>query len=227
MVEAINKLYHNIGSDEFKEALEKVTPEAWERWLKNKDEYYKKCKRHISLAVRHYAMTTPIPPKDIEGQANLIFCITCLRWDPNGKASLPTYVSSQLDRLGPYLVRLEAKHKNNITQVSAETNKKDPNDSKKGVLEIIGEMDPDNTLMSYMEKASADVKELYLKLHEGWYERKSKGGNSRPITAVGLYRSKVFAWDLRRCMNALTGLTQVLDAWRYGLPFYGCALLSA
>lgn len=220
MVEAINKLFHNIDCDEFKATLECITQEDWDRWLAHKGEYYALCKDNIKYAVAHYASITPIPPEDIEGQANLYFCIACLRWNPNGAASLPTYVTSQLRRIGPYLVRPEARHKDNVTEMFDKKENK-----TKSMMEIIGETDPDNTLLEYVEKAGPDVKELYVKLHDGWYARVSKGGSSRPITAVGLYRSKVFNWNLVRCANALKGLTQALDAWRYSKSYRGYAKL--
>lgn len=218
--EELRKLYHDISIEQFSAIVKDIPQEAWDRWLAHKDEYYKMCKEHIGYKVRHHARNTPINPKDIEGAANLIFCIACLRWDPEGPASLPTYVANQLGYLSGYFVGPETKHKNNITAVEVDG-------KRESILDIVGSMDPDNSLVEYIEKAGPDVKELYTKIHEGWYERKTAYGSSRAISAVGLYRSKVFGWNLVRCQNALKGLQQALDAWQRGKEYKGYAALMA
>lgn len=224
MQEKLRQLYHHISPEEFNRIVQTIIaehPEAWERWVKNKDEYYRQCKRHISYAVAHYASTTPIPPKDIEGTANLYFCIACLRWDPNGTASLPTYVAHQLGYLSGYLVGKEAKHKNNTTTVEVDG-------KKESILDLLGAVDPDSSLVDYIKKAGSDVLTLYTAINDGYYERKSKSGSVRPISAVGLYRSKVLDWNnLIRYENALKGLKQALDAWRYGKEYKGYARLMS
>lgn len=219
--EQLRELYHHITTETFAEIVASVEPEVWDRWMKNKDEYYRQCKKHISYAVAHYASKTPISPKDIEGTANLYFCIACLRWDPNGKASLPTYVANQLGYLSGYLVGKEARHKNNVTTVEVEGGKYE------SILDTLGSVDPDNTLTEYIEKAGPDVLKLYRAINDGYYERKSKSGESRAISAVGLYRSKVLDWDsLPRYQNALTGLKQALSAWQTGKEYKGYTALS-
>ena len=222
MQEKLRQLYHHISPEEFNRIVQTIRaehPEAWERWVKHKEEYYRQCKRNISFAVAHYASTTPIPPKDIEGTANLYFCIACLRWDPNGAASLPTYVTHQLGYLSGYLVGSEAKHKNNTTSTEVDG-------KKESILDILGAVDPDSNIVDYIKKAGPDVLALYTAINDGYYERKSKSGSARPISAVGLYRSKVLDWNnLIRYENALKGLQQALDAWRYGKEYKGYAQL--
>lgn len=215
----LRQLYHNISAQEFISIIKEVSPDTWQRWLDNRDTYYRMCKKHINYAVAHYASRTPIPPKDIEGEANLIFCIACLRWDPNGSASLPTYVAHQLGYLSGYLVRREASHKNNVTSIETEA-------GRESILDILGKVDPDSSLLEYIEKAGPDVLSLYKAIQEGYYTRKTQSGSSRPISAVGLYRSKVLGWDsIFRYQNALKGLKQALDAWRYGKEYKGYATL--
>lgn len=216
----LRELYHNISAQEFASIVKEIPSDAWDRWIANRDQYYKMCRKHINYAVAHYASSTPIPPKDIEGTANLFFCIACLRWDPNGTASLPTYVARQMGYLSGYLVGREARHKNNVTSIEVDG-------SRASILDILGEMDPDNSLLEYVEKAGPDVFRLYTAIHEGYYIRKTTSGNSRPISAVGLYRSKLFDWNLVRCQNALKGLAQALDAWRYGKEYKGYATLMS
>lgn len=215
----LRQLYHNISAQEFCSIIREVTPETWQRWLDNKDTYYKMCKKHINYAVAHYASRTPIPPKDIEGEANLIFCIACLRWDPNGSASLPTYVAHQLGYLSGYLVRREASHRHNVTSIETES-------GPESILDILGKVDPDNSLLEYIEKAGPDVLSLYKAIQEGYYTRKTQSGASRPISAIGLYRSKVLGWNsILRYQAALKGLKRALDAWRCNKDYKGYAVL--
>lgn len=221
MQEELRQLYHHISPAEFKAIVKDIPREAWDRWQQHKDEYYRMCKKHISYAVAHYASSTPIPPKDIEGTANLYFCIACLRWDPNGAASLPTYVAHQLGYLSGYLVGREARHKNNVTAIEVDG-------TKESILDILGAADPDNSLVEYIEKAGPDVLNLYKAIEDGYYARKTKSGSSRAISATGIYRAKLFDWSLVRCQYALKGLQQALDAWRYGKEYKGyAAVLTA
>lgn len=221
MIEEINKLYHDIDIAEFRDVLDSVDRETWNRWLLHKNEYYNMCRKQIRFAVAHYARQTPIPPEDIEGHANMFFCIACLRWDPEKEASLPTYVANQLRRLGGYLVRPEARHKNQFSTIVTD---KGPQDA----LSLIGTDDPDNTVIEYVRRAGQDAADLYDALASGRYQRTSKGGNSKSITAVGLYRSKAFPWkNLARYENALKALKAALDAWAYGKSFIGFAKLAS
>ena len=147
MQEKLRQLYHHISPEEFGTIIRSIQaehPEAWERWIQHREEYYKRCKRHIGFAVAHYASTTPIPPKDIEATANLYFCIACLRWDPNGAASLPTYVAHQFGYLSGYLVGKEAKHKNNTTSIEVDG-------KKESILDLLGAVDPDSNLIDYIK----------------------------------------------------------------------------
>ena len=224
MQASLRQLYHHISSVEFSAIVRSIRaehPEVWNRWVEHKEEYYKQCRKQIDFAVAHYASRTPIPPKDIEGAANLYFCIACLRWDPNGIASLPTYVANQLGYLSGYLVGREAKHKNNTTSIEVDG-------KKENILDILGAVDPDSDLVDYIKKSGSDVLALYTAINDGYYERKSKSGSVRPISAVGLYRSKVLDWNnLIRYENALKGLKQALDAWRYGKEYKGYAQLMS
>ena len=216
----LRELYHHISAEHFHDIISRVDPKDWERWQANKDEYYKQCKRLIKFKTAHYANATPISSQDIESTAALYFCIACLRWDPEGAASLPTYVANQLGYLSGYLVGKEARHKDNVTTVEVDG-------KQESVLELLGEVDPDNTLLQYIEMSGPDVLKLYKAIAEGYYARRTQSGSARPISAVGLYRSKVLGWDsLPRYQNALRGLQQALHAWQTGQNYKGLATIS-
>lgn len=206
--------------EDYKEHLSEIPPEVWERWEKNKDTYYAQCRKVIDYAVYYYGSRTPMPPDEIQARANLIFCIACLRWDPNGAASLPTYVATQLRRLTGTDIRVESKHKNNDTTGSS------PSGDRVDLLTLIGKPDERDTLREYVVKAGSDAIRLYDACIEGWYDRKSNAGARRPITAHGLYLAHVLPWTCKeRYESALGGIKAAANAWRKGKDFKAHAVL--
>ena len=143
--------------EKYNAALAAVTPEVWARWEANKEAYYKKCQKVIDYAIYYYGSRSPMGADEIRARANLIFCIACLRWDPEGDAALPTYVAKQLMRLSGTDIRVESKHKNNFSQGASADG-----EGKVDILTLIGRPDDRDTLREYVEKAGKDAVALYV-----------------------------------------------------------------
>lgn len=206
----------------FTAAFNNISPETKERWEANKDIYYEKCRKVIDYAVYYYGSRTPMSSEELRARANLIFCISCLRWDPNGEAALPTYVATQLRRLSGTHIRVESKHKNNHSQGMA------PDGSGTvDLLSLIGQPDERDTLREYVEKAGSDAVLLYDTCINGWYDRKSNTGARHPITPRGLFLARALPWTRpERYASALEGIKAAAKAWRTGSDFKGYAVLS-
>lgn len=203
-------------------ALNGVTPEIWERWESHKEEYYKKCQKVIDYAVYYYGSRTPMGSDEIRARANLIFCIACLRWDPDGDAALPTYVATQLRRLSGTDIRVESKHKNNFSQGASADG-----EGKVDLLTLIGKPDDRDTLREYVEKAGKDAVALYDACISGWYDRKSNTGARRPITPRGLFLARALPWTCKeRYASALEAIKAAANAWREGRDFKGYVFLK-
>lgn len=212
--QSLTFLYH----DDYKEQLGNVPQEAWDRWDAHKDEYLAKCKRTIDYAVYYYSTRTPMGVDELRSRAYMIFCIACLRWDPNGEAALPTYVGTQLRRLAGTDIRVESKHKDNRTTCGE--------DGETQLLNLIGKPDDVDTLREYVALAGNDAIALYDKCIEGWYQRSSQAGMRRPITARGLFTSKVLPWTCpKRYEEALDAIKEAAIAWRSGKNYVGRASL--
>lgn len=212
------ELYHS----NYQEYLPKIPATVWERWEAHKDEYYRQCQKVIDYAVYYYSSRTPMTAAELKSRANLIFCIACLRWDPNGSAALPTYVATQLRRLSGTDIRVEAKHRNNRTA----GHRADDEDSI-DLLTLIGKPDEGDSLREYVERAGKDPISLYDKCISGWYARNSNSGTRRPITARALHLSHVMPWTCKeRYEQALGGIREAAKAWRSGEDFKGYAVIS-
>lgn len=208
--------------ENYRSYLSEISPEVWERWNKNKDAYYAQCRKVIDYAVYYYGARTPMAPDEIRARANLIFCIACLRWDPDGDASLPTYVATQLRRLSGTDIRVESKHKNNFSQGQSPDG-----EGHVDLLTLIGKPDERDTLREYVVKAGIDATSLYDACVAGWYDRKSSAGSKRPITPRGLLLSRVLPWTSKeRYASALADIKAAADAWRKGLDFEGIPSLQ-
>lgn len=208
--------------EKFIEAFRNISPEVKARWEAHKDEYYAKCSKVIEYAVYHYAARTPMGADELRARANLIFCIACLRWDPDGDAALPTYVARQLLRLSGTDIRKESKHKNNRTQGTSADG-----EGTVDILTLIGRPDDRDTLREYVEKAGGDAVALYDVCINGWYDRKSKTGSRRPVTPKGLFLARALPWTCQeRYANALAGIKAAAKAWRTGADFKGYAVLT-
>lgn len=204
--------------EDYRPHLSEISPEVWERWDKNKDIYYAQCRKVIDYAVYYYGSRTPMSPDEIRARANLIFCIACLRWDPEGDAALPTYVATQLRRLSGTDIRVESKHKNNFSQGSSQDG-----EGRVDLLALIGKPDERDTLREYVVRAGTDATALYDACVAGWYDRKSSAGSKRPITPHGLLLSHVLPWTSKeRYASALSGIREAADAWRKCKDFMGC-----
>lgn len=208
--------------EKYKAALAAVPAEVWKRWEEHREEYYRQCHNVIDYAVYHYGTRTPMGADELRARANLIFCIACLRWDPSGKASLPTYVAKQLMRLSGTDIRVESKHKNNRSQGPS-----GDGDGAVDLLTLIGQPDEKDTLREYVEKAGKDAILLYDTCISGWYDRKSNTGARRPITPRGLFLARALPWTCKeRYEYALDAIRAAADAWRKGKDFKGYALLN-
>lgn len=208
--------------DDYKEHLSEISPEVWQRWEQNKEAYYAQCKKVIDYAVYYHSSLTPMSADELEARANLIFCIACLRWDPNGDAALPTYVATQLRRLTGTDIRVESKHKNNVTKGSSSDG-----EGTVDLLTLIGKPDEKDTLREYVVKAGADATTLYDACIAGWYDRKSNAGSKRPITPRGLFLARVLPWTCKeRYESALCGIKAAADAWRKGKDFRAYAVIK-
>lgn len=208
--------------EDYKEHLDDIPAEVWDRWDKNKDKYYAQCKKVIDYAVYYYSSRTPMGADEVLARANVIFCIACLRWDPNGDAALPTYVATQLRRLSGTDIRVESKHKNNCT-----TGMSADGEGKVDLLTLIGLPDERDTLREYVVKAGKDATLLYDACINGWYDRKSNTGSKRPITPKGLFLARVLPWTCQeRYATALKGIKAAASAWREGKDFKGYAILN-
>lgn len=207
--------------EDYQQHLKDVPPEVWARWYANRDSYYAQCKHVIDYAVFYYGSRTPMAPDELRARANMIFCIACLRWDPDGTAALPTYVASQLQRLSGTDIRVESKHKNNVTKGPSSEG-----DGSLDLLNLIGKPDERDTLREYVAKAGDDAVKLYDACIEGWYDRKSNAGAKRPITPRGLFLAHVLPWTCKeRYECALNGIQAAADAWRQGKDFKAHAIL--
>jgi len=208
--------------EKYNAALAAVTPEVWARWEANKEAYYKKCQKVIDYAVYYYGSRSPMGADEIRARANLIFCIACLRWDPEGDAALPTYVAKQLMRLSGTDIRVESKHKNNFSQGASADG-----EGKVDILTLIGRPDDRDTLREYVEKAGKDAVALYDACIRGWYDRKSNTGARRPITPRGLFLARALPWTCKeRYASALEAIKAAANAWRTGSDFKGYAILN-
>lgn len=208
--------------EKYIKALKAVSPETWSRWEAHREEYYRQCSKVIDYAVYHYGTRTPMGSDELRARANLIFCIACLRWDPEGGAALPTYVAKQLLRLSGTDIRVESKHKNNRTQ-GASTDGEGTVD----ILTLIGQPDEKDTLREYVAKAGKDAIALYDACINGWYGRKSNTGARRPITPRGLFLAKALPWTCKeRYAYALEAIRAAANAWREGKDFKGYAQLN-
>lgn len=208
--------------EKFENALKSVPADVLARWEAHKDEYYVQCRKVIDYAVYHYGSRTPMGTDELRARANLIFCIACLRWDPNGNAALPTYVAKQLLRLSGTDIRKESKHKNNCT-----TGMSADGDGKVDLLTLIGRPDDRDTLREYVEKAGKDCVLLYDACISGWYDRKSNTGARHPITPRGLFLARALPWTCKeRYAVALEGIKAAANAWREGKDFKGYAILN-
>lgn len=215
----ISDLYRE-DYEKYYAALNAVTPEIWARWEANKEIYYKQCQKVIDYAVYYYGSRSPMGADEIRARANLIFCIACLRWDPEGDAALPTYVAKQLMRLSGTDIRVESKHKNNFSQGASADG-----EGKVDILTLIGKPDDRDTLREYVEKAGSDAIRLYDACLEGWYDRKSNTGARRPITPRGLFLARVLPWNYKeRYASALEAIKAAAKAWRTGADFKGYAV---
>jgi len=207
--------------EKYNAALKAVTPEVWARWEANKEAYYKKCQKVIDYAVYYYGSRSPMGADEIRARANLIFCIACLRWDPEGDAALPTYVAKQLMRLSGTDIRVESKHKNNFSQGASADG-----EGKVDILTLIGKPDDRDTLREYVEKAGKDAVALYDACISGWYDRKSNTGARRPITPRGLFLARALPWTCKeRYASALEAIRAAANAWRTGADFKGYVVL--
>ena len=219
-MEIENRPSTGLYREDYRSHMHEIPAEVWERWEQNKEIYYAQCKKVIDYAVYHFGGRTPMPPDEIRARANMIFCIACLRWDPDGEAALPTYVATQLRRLSGTDIRVESKHKNNDTKSSS------PNGDTVDILTLIGRPDERDTLREYVIKAGADAVKLYDACIEGWYDRKSNAGAKRPITPRGLFLAHVLPWTCKeRYESALCGIRAAADAWRKGKDFKAHAVL--
>lgn len=219
MVVELNGLSH-LYREDYKQYLENIPDAVWERWEKNKEAYYEQCRNVIDYAVFYYSSRTPMERKELRARANLIFCIACLRWDPEGDAALPTYVAKQLQRLSGTDIRIESKHKNNFTQGSSPDG-----EGTIDLLTLIGKPDERDSLREYVEKAGSDAIRLYDACIEGWYDRKSNTGARRPITPRGLFLARALPWTCKeRYESALEAIKAAANAWRTGADFKGYAV---
>lgn len=208
--------------EQYMEALNSISPDAKKRWEENKNAYYAECKHVIDYAVYYYGARTPMGADEIRARANLIFCIACLRWDPNGGASLPTYVARQLLRLSGTSIRVESKHRNNFSH-----DRSSDGEGTVDILTLIGKPDERDTLREYIEKAGKDAVALYDACIGGWYGRQSHTGSRRPITPRGLFFAHVLPWSCKeRYAAALEGIKAAATAWRTGTDFKGHAVLT-
>lgn len=208
--------------EKYSAALNAVTPEVWARWEANKETYYKKCQNVIDYAVYYYGTRSPMESNELRARANLIFCISCLRWDPEGDAALPTYVARQLQRLSGTHIRIESKHKNNFTQDASPDG-----EGKIDLLTLIGKPDERDSLREYVAKAGSDAIRLYDAYIEGWYDRKSNTGARRPITPRGLFLARALPWTCKeRYASALEAIKAAANAWRTGADFKGHVVLT-
>lgn len=219
MVSELNGLSHLYRGD-YKDYLGDIPADVWSRWEKNKEVYYEQCRKVIDYAVFYYGSRTPMESSELRARANLIFCVACLRWDPQGDAALPTYVAKQLQRLSGTDIRIESKHKNNFTQGASPDG-----EGKVDLLTLIGKPDERDSLREYVEKAGSDAIRLYDACIEGWYDRKSNTGARRPITPRGLFLARALPWTCKeRYASALEAIRAAANAWRTGADFKGYAV---